>query len=71
MLFDAVVIAVSAEGAQQLSVQASALGFIQDAFAHLKVIGHTAAAESLLNKANVIADEGVLLCRTAPASQIS
>ena len=48
VLFDAVVIAVSTEGAQQLAVQASAIGFIQDAFAHLKVIGHTAAAGPLL-----------------------
>ncbi len=60
VLFDAVVVAVSAEGAQQLSMESAAIGFLQDAFAHLKVIGHTAAAAPLLQKANVMADRGVL-----------
>ncbi len=60
VLFDAVVLAVSAVGAQQLSMQSSAIGFIQDAFAHLKVIGHTPAAAPLLQKANVVSDRGVV-----------
>ncbi len=60
VLFDAVVIAVSSEGAQQLAMQASAIGFVQDAFAHLKVIGHTEAAQPLLQKANVMPDQGIV-----------
>jgi catalase len=68
VLFDAVIIAVSDQGAQQLAMQASAIGFIQDAFAHLKVIGHTAAAAPLLQKANVIADEGIVTMQNAAAA---
>jgi len=60
VLFDAVVVAVSPEGAQQLAMQASAVGFVQDAFSHLKVIGHTAGAQALLQKANVAPDRGVV-----------
>ncbi|MDQ6735837.1 MAG: catalase, partial [Nitrospirota bacterium] len=60
VLFDAVVIAVSPEGAQQLAMQSSAVSFVQDAFAHLKVIGHTPGAAPLMQKANVIPDEGIV-----------
>ncbi len=60
VLFDAVVLAVSPEGAQQLAMQAAAIGFVQDAFSHLKVIGHTGGAGPLLQKANVVPDQGVI-----------
>ena len=60
VLFDAVVLAVSPEGAQQLSTQPAALGFVQDAFSHLKVIGHSSGAMFLLQKANVTPDRGVV-----------
>ncbi len=60
VLFDAVVLAVSPEGAQQLAMQSAAISFVQDAFAHLKVIGHTAEATPLLQKANVIPDRGIV-----------
>ncbi len=60
VLFDAVILALSSEGAQQLATQSSAVNFVQDAFAHLKVIGHTANAMPLLRKANVISDEGIV-----------
>jgi catalase len=62
VLFDAVVLIVSAEGTEQLAREAVAVGFVHDAFAHLKVIGHTAAAAGLLAKAGVPAsgDEGVI-----------
>ena len=60
VLFDSVIVAVSSEGAQQLAAQAAAVGFVQDAFSHLKVIGHTAGAAALLQKANVVPDRGVI-----------
>ena len=60
VLFDGVVIAVSPEGAQQLAAQASAVNFVQDAFSHLKVIGHSSGAAALMQKANVMPDRGVL-----------
>ncbi len=62
VLFDAVVLLVSADGAEKLAKEAAARDFVADAFAHLKFIGFVAAAESLLLKAGVApdADEGLI-----------
>lgn len=56
VLFDAVAIVVSAEGAALLSVDLPAKGFITDAFAHCKYIGFTAEAVPLLAKAGISDD---------------
>ena len=69
VLFDAIVVAVSSQGAQQLAMQAAAINFVADAFAHLKVIGHTSAAEPLLQKANVVKDSGVIAVDEASAAK--
>ncbi len=68
VLFDAVVLAITAEAAGRLSMQPGAVGFVADAFSHLKVIGHTAGAEALLNKAGVVPDEGVVPVDSANAT---
>ena len=68
VLFDAVILALSPEGAAQLATQASAIGFVQDAFAHLKVIGHTPGAAVLLEKANVQSDGGIVALESAASS---
>ncbi len=68
VLFDAVVVAVSSQGAQQLAGQSAAINFVADAFAHLKVIGHTSAAAPLLQKANVMNDSGVIALDGASAA---
>ncbi len=60
VLFDSVIIAVSPEGAQKLTMESAAVNFVADAFAHLKVIGHTQAAAPLLQKANVLPDSGIV-----------
>jgi catalase len=60
VLFDAVIIMLTADAAQKLTLQPAAVGFVQDAFSHLKVIGHTADSAALLNKAGVIPDAGVV-----------
>lgn len=62
VLFDAVAIIVSTEGAQRLLGEATARDFVADAFAHLKFIGFTPEAEPLLGKAGVEpdADEGMI-----------
>ncbi len=60
VLFDAVALVLSDEGAAMLSHEAAAVSFVHDAFAHLKVIGHTAAAMPLLEKAGVVADSGIV-----------
>ena len=43
-----------------LAREAAAVAFVHDAFAHLKVIGHTAEAQPLLDKAGVLPDAGVV-----------
>ena len=60
VLFDTVFLALSADGAQMLSAEAAAVAWVHDAFAHLKVIGATADAQPLLDKAGVVPDAGVL-----------
>jgi catalase len=56
VLFDAVVLLVSDEGAGQLGKEATARDFVADAFAHLKFIGYTKGASALLAKAGVPKD---------------
>ena len=62
VLFDAVVLLVSQEGAEMLSRDAAAKDFVSDAFAHLKFIGFVADAGPLLSSAGVAADadEGLI-----------
>ena len=60
VLFDTVVLALSEDGAAMLMKEAAAVAFVHDAFAHLKIIGHTAGAQLLMDKAGVIPDEGVV-----------
>lgn len=38
----------------------AAVQFVMDAYSHLKAIGHTAGAAALLDKAGVVADDGVM-----------
>lgn len=62
VLYDAVAIIVSEEGAKKLSKDKTALDFVNDAYAHGKFIGHTAAAKMIFQKAGVEkGDEGVIL----------
>jgi catalase len=63
ILFDAVVLIVSEAGAKELAREAAAVGFVADAFNHLKVLGYAAAAEPLLRRAGItaeLADEGII-----------
>lgn len=62
VLFDAVALIVSEEGAQHLTGEAAARDFVADAFAHCKFIGFTVGAVSLLKKAGVDPemDEGLI-----------
>ncbi len=61
VLFDAVFVALSAEGCEALLNEAAAVAWVHDAFAHCKVIGATPDAQPLLDKAGVVADAGVLV----------
>ncbi len=60
VLYDAVALMLSPEGAEQLSKEAAARDFVADAFAHCKFIAHSEAAQPLLDKAGVETDEGVI-----------
>lgn len=60
VLFDAVALVLSEDGAQQLAGEKAALDFVSDAFAHCKAIGHTESASALMEKACVEADDFVL-----------
>jgi catalase len=66
VLYDAVAILLSAQGAQLLSREATARDFVADAFAHAKFIAFTDAAKPLLDKAGVAPDEGCVALK-APA----
>lgn len=64
VLYDAVAVVVSEAGAKMLSKDKTALDFVNDAFAHGKFIGHTAAAAPLFQKAGVEqGDEAIILLR--------
>ena len=60
MLFDAVAIILSAEGAKALSLESAAIDFVRDAFGHLKAIAVDKGGQTLLQKATVVKDAGVL-----------
>ncbi|UOK72377.1 catalase [Ancylobacter polymorphus] len=67
VLFDAVALLLSEEGAERLAGEAAARDFVADAFAHCKFIGFTAAALPLMAKAGVApdADEGLITLEDA------
>ncbi len=67
VLFDAVFVAVSADGAAMLKKEAAAVAWVHDAYAHCKVIGATDGAKALLDAAGVGKDEGVVVGANADA----
>ena len=58
-LFDAVALVLSDAGAEMLTKDSGACEFVSNAFSHLKAIGASKAAQPLLAKAGVEADDGV------------
>jgi catalase len=59
VLVDAIALVLTPEAATKLCADSAAVQFVADAFAHLKAIGHDGASMALLDRAGVIADEGV------------
>ncbi len=53
VLYDAVALLPSEEGAKLLAKEPAARDFVADAFAHMKFIGHTQAASVLFEKAGI------------------
>ncbi|MCX5869237.1 MAG: catalase [Deltaproteobacteria bacterium] len=60
VLFDAVAIILSAEGAKALSKEGAAIDFVRDAFGHLKAIAADQGGQALLKRANIGQDTGVV-----------
>ena len=58
VLFDTVALVASDDGCTALLGEAAAVGWVHDAFAHLKVIAATAEAQPLLDAAGVVPDGG-------------
>src|SRR5690606_21883005 len=66
VLFDAVALVLTPEGADRLAGDVAARDFVSDAFAHCKFIGHTPGAEKLLEAVGIdaAADEGLIPLET-------
>jgi catalase len=60
VLFDAVAVILSPEGARMLAKESAAIDFIRDAFGHLKAIAVDDGGRALLKAANIEADAGVV-----------
>jgi catalase len=60
VLFDAVAVILSDEGAKALSMESAAIDFMRDAFGHLKAIAVDNGGQALLKTANIGHDAGVV-----------
>jgi catalase len=60
VLFDAVAVILSDEGAKALSMESAVIDFVRDAFGHLKAIAVDKGGQALLKIANVGQDAGVV-----------
>ena len=60
VLFDAVALILSDEGAKALSMEGAAIDFVRDAFGHLKAIAIDKGGHALLKAANVRQDAGIV-----------
>lgn len=60
VMFDAVAVILSADGAAMLSMESVAIDFVNFAFSHLKAIAVDAGGQALLDKSSVKKDPGVV-----------
>ena len=60
VLFDAIAVVLSDEGAKALAMESAAIDFVRDAFGHLKAIAADKGGQTLLRIANVGQDAGVV-----------
>jgi catalase len=59
VMVDAIAVVLAADAAERLCADSAAVQFVADAFGHLKAIGHSPGAQALLDRAGVVADDGV------------
>lgn len=60
VMFDAVAVILSDEGAKMLTKESAAIDFVRDAFGHLKAIAVDNGGKALLHHANVEQDAGII-----------
>lgn len=62
VIFDAIILLTTDEGAREIAEEAAAVEWVRDAFGHLKVVGFNGASALLLDKAGLTGkfDEGVV-----------
>jgi len=60
VVFDAIAVILSDEGARALMTEGAAIEFVRDAFGHLKAIAADDGAQALLKKAHIGKDAGVV-----------
>ncbi|MEO8418773.1 MAG: catalase [Methylophilaceae bacterium] len=60
VMFDAVAIILGKEAATALTKEGAAMDFVRDAYAHLKAIASDGGGHMLLDKAGVVADDGIV-----------
>src|SRR3546814_18211927 len=60
VLFDAVASVLTADAAAKLAKDGAAVQWFMDAFGHCKTIAHSQGSQSLLDKAHVEPDDGVV-----------
>jgi catalase len=60
VLFDAIAVILSDEGAKVLAMESAAIDFVRDAFGHLKAIALDHGGQTLFNTAKLTQDAGVI-----------
>ncbi len=60
VLFDAVALVLAPAAADKLCMERAAIGFVMDAYAHVKTIGFSEGARALLERAGIVRDDGVV-----------
>lgn len=60
VVFDAIAVVLSDDGAKVLMMESAAIEFVRDAFVHLKAIAAADGAKALLTKAYIRSDPGVV-----------
>jgi catalase len=60
VLFDAIAVILSGEGAKLLTRESAAIDFIHDAYGHLKAIAVDKGGQQLLLRANIERDKGIV-----------
>ena len=60
VLFDAVALVLAPAAADKLTRDSAAVGFVMDAYAHVKTIGFDNGATALLERAGIVPDAGVV-----------